>query len=69
MATTIFNLKRVSYGKSSTPDKFKEYTVTEFQNSAVGSIEEIVDFIKNDMSLKKFALKIQGKLHKFNFED
>jgi len=42
-----FNLVRVIYGKKDMPLNKREYTVREFDSSAVGSIEEIMDFLKD----------------------
>ena len=40
------HLKRVPYGKDSTPEEMREYTVVEFPTSAVGTVKEIEDFCR-----------------------
>ena len=58
-----FNLVRVIYGKKDMPLYKREYTVREFDSSAVGSIEEIKDFLK-DKGYSKFRLVLHDPISK-----
>ena len=46
------HLKRVPYGKNTTPFIDREYTVKEFDTAAVGNIQEIADFCKSNGLVK-----------------
>ncbi len=69
MAYKKFNLKRVPYGKADTPLELREYTVKEFPTSAVGTINEIADFVRDSLPQKKVILRTNDSGEfKFNFE-
>tara|TARA_Y100000310_G_scaffold159946_1_gene159640 strand:+ start:573 stop:800 length:228 start_codon:yes stop_codon:yes gene_type:complete len=53
----VFHLQRVAYGRSSTPVKRREYKVREFPTSAVGTVNEIADFIRDRLPYKKIVLR------------
>ena len=50
-----FNLDRVAYGKKETPLEKREFKIREFKSSAVGTINEIADFLKEN-GYRKFTL-------------
>jgi len=56
-----FNLVRVIYGKKDMPLNKREYRVREFDSSAVGSMEEIKDFLK-DKGYSKFRFVLHDHI-------
>lgn len=43
----VVKVKRVPYGKSSTPEELREYTIVGSGSSAVGTLAEIEMFLKD----------------------
>ena len=63
----VFHLRRVEYGRGDTPPDKREYRVREFTeyfgHSPVGSVQEIADFIKEELHLSDFILDLYDPIN------